>query len=143
MTVEMRSDAGEWGNLLPLHTVYDAASWSSDLQQQTTPYGPGWVDGTGRAQQGQLKVTLTVSKVTRRACDRECDRVMRLLRTGTAIRDPTRSRRYLITQGVLGAPEIKTHRGECARTITVTLALRDPYWHVADDDSSTATFPTD
>lgn len=139
----MRSAGGQWGNLLPPVTVYDAPTWQSDRTQQQTPYGPGWVDGSGRLQGAQLKVTVTVSKETRRACDRECDRVTRLLMTGTAIRDPVTSHRYLITQGVLGAPDIKTFRGACARTITVTLALRDPYWHTTDDDGSDATYPTD
>lgn len=139
----MRGADGQWGNLLPPATTYDAPTWQSDLKQERTPYGQGWVDGLGSPQGAQLKITTTVSRTTRRGCERESDRVMRLLQTGTAIRDPTGSRRYLITQGLIGTPESKTHRGACARTITVTLALRDPYWHVTDGDDSTALYPTD
>ncbi|MDP9763835.1 hypothetical protein [Deinococcus enclensis] len=141
MIHELRNAQGAWGNWLPDATDYDEPRWSTSLQQEQTPYGQDWVDGSGRPRQGQVTLRVYVSGRTPAECDAESQRVMALLLTASAYRDVRRSTDYLLTQGVLGEPQAKNYRGCTTRLLTVTLALADPYWHVTDADGSAALFP--
>ncbi|WP_412027926.1 hypothetical protein [Deinococcus yunweiensis] len=139
--IEMRGADGQWGNLLPVVTDFDDPTWSTALTQEQTPYGYAWVDGSPDPQTPQLPVRIYVGARSVGECDRRTDAALHLLLTGTGWRDLRRSQAYLITQGLLGRPEVKRYRGGCLRLITATLALRDPYWHTSDDDGSTRFTP--
>lgn len=142
MTFEARTDNAGWGERLPAVVDYDQPTWSSDLTQDRTPYGLSWVDGLGSPKEARLTLRVYISAVTVRACDRESGRVLSLLRAATGFRDRRRHpERYLITQGLIGEPRVQDYRGGTTRLLTVTLALRDPYWHLADDDDSTDLYP--
>lgn len=133
----MRGADGQWGNLLPTLTDHDDPTWSTALSQEQTPYGYAWVDGSPDPQTPQLAVRIYVGARSQLECDRRTDAALHLLLTGTGWRDPDLGGQYLITQGVIGSPQIKRFRGACVRLITATLALRDPYWHTTDTDAST------
>lgn len=138
---ELRDGDRQWGNFLPDITDYDDPDWTTNLTQEQTPYGLGWVDGSRQPQKARLNLRVYVSATTAAGADARYDEVMAWLIEATAFRDLNRSALYLIAQGILGEPKVKRYRGGTARMVEVTLALRDPYWHATDEDGSTSTTP--